>query len=230
MYEVTTGRTSEALFLYHYALGYFDYFSVLEEATAPVIENIGAVPAPDPPTHPYYEYVSPAFRLYLALTMWPSALPRLPDDILVRIAPFVKAEGHRSLMSLLRDKQLELVYEWQREVVANGGPRQQEVPLRTLHDLLYVFDEVLRNFYTVDELIDPLFEAWAAFKYGIEDVLDAIRLHYLDLTTLEDGEGEEAVYCDRYDRLLDEWEKMSCEAEPSVRHAYKGGGFSCMTS
>ena len=233
MHELTKGRPLPELFLYGHALRYFDYFSVIEdEAGAPVIENLAHIGMIFPPEHPNYHFMDEAFKFHFILSYWPDSLPTLPPDILVRLAPFIRSEGHRSLMSLLDDKQLELLSDWQRTIVAKGGPRRQEVPLQTLHDLLYVFDEVARTFHPVEEVLDWLFEHQATFFYGVEETLRTLRLHHLSITTHEgEPEVDEAVYCARYTELLDEcmrsWDLEELRAH--VENAYKGGGFSCMS-
>lgn len=231
MYELTTGLSAAERFIDGYVLGYFDYFQTVgDEPGGPVIENVAHVAELYMPGNSDYYYVPNGFRFHLALNVWPEQLPNLPTGILDKIAPYVQNEAYQTLMSLLDDKQLELLYDWHRTIVMRGGQQRQQVPLQTLNDLLYVFDDVIIAAYRDEIVVDTVFENEAAFHMDVMNALERNRLHRLDVNT-SSAEGNEAVYCVPYSSLIDTWDREYGEIEefhPRVHHAYKGGGFTCM--
>lgn len=234
MYELTTGKSDTERFIDGYVTGYFESFDTIgDEPGGPVIENLAVAGELYMPWTNEYYYVPNAFRFHFALRVWPDTLPPLPAGVLAKVSPHVQNHSHRTLMSLLDDKQLELLYDWHRTVVAKGGQQRQQVPLRTLGDLLFVFDDVIVNAYQDDLLVDSVFENEFVFHQDVSTSIEQQRLHHLEVTTQMDGEVmTEALYCVGYTRLIDEWVDGHGELgdlAPKVHHAYKGGGFSCTT-
>ena len=234
MYELTTGKSDTERFIDGYVTGYFESFDTIgDEPGGPVIENLAVVGELYIPGSNEYYYVPNAFRFHFALGVWPDTLPPLPAGVLAKIAPHVQNHTHRTLMSLLDDKQLELLYDWHRTVVAKGGQRRQQVPLRTLGDLLFVYDDVITTAYRDEILVDSVYENEVAFHQNVSTSIEQFRLHHLAVTTQMDGENVmEAIYLAGYTELIDKWTTEYGELEdfnPRVHHAYKGGGFSCTT-
>lgn len=165
MYELSTNRRAEDVFIEGYVMGYLESWRASAEPGGPFIENLGHIPELYPPWHTDYFRIREGFRVHFALSVWPDTFPSVPKDILARIAPFVHLSGHESLMPLLDDKQLELLSDWHKELVRKGNtgtPKHRhipELPLRTIHDVIYVLDEVVGNVAETDDfLIDLMFE------------------------------------------------------------------------
>lgn len=233
MHELTLNRPAADLFIEGYTLGYLESWRRSPESGAPVIENLGFVHELYSPGDNEYFRVRDGFRIHFVLSNWPDALPTLPRDVIVKIAPFVHLSGHEPLMGVLDDKQLELLSDWHKTIVRSWQHRGQELPLRTIQDVLYVLDEVVQGAEEdTGVLLDALYEHESRFTAGVHEALDRFRTHYMGIISASgDNYPSEAVYCEPYTRLLNTWEEEYGDYEelhPCIEHRYKGGGFTCI--